>query len=230
MSFSAASIMYRAATTLLDLGSVRWSALELRDYLNEAMREVVTLKPNASTATVELTLVAGTRQTLPATYTVICRALRNKISQTAITSIDNTILLDQQIPGWQSPDVIPYHRNVEHIIPDIIDQDTFLVVPGNDGTGIIEAVVGRWPVPVHIGSDPADILTYTALVPLPDMMQNALVQYVLYRAYSKDAGSPSAAQRAAGHLAMFQNTIAALIQSETGVTLVAESAAKGAKQ
>ena len=47
MSFTAAQVLKRANTILQDTGAVRWTAIELRDWLNEAMRAVISVKPNA---------------------------------------------------------------------------------------------------------------------------------------------------------------------------------------
>lgn len=77
MAFTAALVMNRANTILQDTGAIRWTPVELRDWLNEAVRAVITIKPNAKAEDVILTLAAGTKQTFPNQYTILSRAIRN---------------------------------------------------------------------------------------------------------------------------------------------------------
>ena len=88
----------------------------------------------------------------------------------------------------------------------------FYVVPGNAGTGNVEAIVGiiPTPVPAPAGALALDIDNYTATVPLDDIYQGILLDLVLFRAFSKDSAAPDAAGRAQGHLALANQAIQAL--------------------
>lgn len=221
MTFKANEVMSRAATTLQDEDSVRWTAPELLKYLNDGLREIVTLKPNALTKTVELELDEGTLQTLPAQYTVLSRVIRNMTSAGvgagAIRSLDARSIMDSFIPGWQDDNKVPFAKSVVHVIHDMAEPRTFYVAPGNDGTGIIEAVVGAFPNPVT-GSG-SNVSGYTDTVDLPDTYMNPLVDYVLYRAYSKDARLAGSAARAQAHYSVFRAAVTDFSAAETGMSL-----------
>ena len=225
MTFQARDVMRRVATTLQDQSNVRWPTLELLDYLNDGLREIVTIKPNAASKTVVLELDEGTLQTLPPEYTVLSRVSRNMatlaVGAGAIRRLDSRSIMDSQIPNWQDPARIPFAKTVVHVIHDIADPNTFYVAPGNDGTGMIEAVVGVIPEAIAAGG--TDIDTYTALVSLPDIYLNALADYVTYRAYSKDGRVAGSSARAQAHFELFRGSVTNFAQAETGMSLAASN-------
>lgn len=230
MTFTAKDVMQSAATTLLDLDFVRWPLTEMLGYLNEGLREIVALKPNANTKAVTLTLVPGTLQTLPAEYTILSRVTRNLITghtepggpvgSTAIRPIKDRAILDAMFPNWQA-DASLFSAKVKHVIYDLADPRIFYVAPGNTGAGKVEAVVGAYVAEVPAPGDASMIDNFTATVGLPDLYRNALVNWVCYRAFSKDSGLPASAERAAAHLGLFQSQIGALGQGETALALPA---------
>lgn len=227
MSFTAAEVMQRAATTLGDENSVRWTAQELHRYLNDGLQKIVELKPNARSETVVLTMVAGTKQTLPDQYTVLSRVQRNLTDTDegagAIRTLDSKSVVDAMLPGWQDESVIPHVRKVEHVIHDLADPNTFYVVPGNDGTGRIEAVVGVMPTASPVPGSPGSVASYTDNVDIHDIYKNALTDYVLYRAFSKDARVAGVAARSVAHLELFNTAITGFANAEGSMALASHA-------
>lgn len=228
MSFQARDVMRSASITLQDSGTVRWIPTELLGYLNDGIREIVARKPNATTKTVTLTMAAGTLQELPEEYTILSDVTRNltlghgeaggPVGGGAVRPIERTIL-DAQIPGWQDATVMPFAKKVVHVIYDPTDLRHFYVAPGNDGTGKVEAVVGFMPDPI---ATPANVLVvdeFTGEVPVPDLYRNALVDFVLHRAFAKDGASAGAAQRSVAHLEKFTAALSSIGQAEAAVSL-----------
>lgn len=228
MAFTAAEVMQRAADTLQDANGVRWPATELHGYLNDGLREIATLKPNAKTETVNLLLAAGTKQDLPDQYTVLSRVSRNMTDATtgggAIRTLDSRSILDSFLPGWQDESAIPFAAKVVHVIHDIADPKTFYVAPGNDGSGIIEAVVGVLPDDVATPASPNSIAAYSTAVDIDDVYMNALTDYVLYRSYSKDARVAGSAVRSAAHFEAFRSSVTVFSKAETGAALSTHAA------
>lgn len=225
MAFTAAQIMSKASTILQDAGAIRWTPPELLTWLNEALIEVAVQKPNARTEVAVLDLVAGTQQELPPDYTTLARVLRNKRVSTggrAISMIAKRELLDASIPNWQDSTQMPNAADVAYVIHDLAAPRSFLVVPGNDGTGKIEAIVGRNPTPVPAPGNPLLIESYTGAVDLPDIYQGVVTDLLLARAFSKDSGAPDAAQRAVAH---FQKASAAIQAITAGETAMSPAAA-----
>lgn len=211
----AREILQRASITLQDNGFVRWPLPELRLYLNDAIEAVALHKQSAVTATVELALAIGTKQSLTdidETYVSLVRVIRNVGGKAITPTSRNT--LDMVMPGWQDTNVLPPSDVVEHVVQDMADPRTFYVVPANDGNGAIEAVVSVLPADVEEPASPLDIDSYTAVVGIPPIFKNALVDFVLYRAYSKDSTDPNSAQRAQNHYQMFANAVGIKVQSD----------------
>lgn len=215
MTFTAGSVIRAAQSTLQDAGAVRWLLPELLGYLNAGVREIALQKPTATAETVVFELVSGTKQTLPAGFHRLLSAIRNVDGGRAVTPVVREIL-DMQIPGWHSTANLPFSKTVMHILDDPFDTSTFHVCPGNNGEGEIEVIASRLPDPIPVPNDQIDIDAYSATVPVPDIYQNALVDYVLYRAFSKDINVPGAAQRAPAHYQLFQAALG--IRQQTDIS------------
>lgn len=225
MPFTAKDVLKRASTVLQDAGAVRWPLPELLMWLNDATREISLLKPNAVGKTITMPLVEGTRQEIPATAHALLQVVRNMNSVTneggqVITPIIRQVL-DQQMPGWHDRTVIPFGNVVRHVADDALDQRMFYVVPGNDGTGSIEVVVASLPAEIPTPTNSLDIEAYIAVVDMQDIYRNPVVDYILYRAFSKDMNLQGAGQRAAAHYAMFQNALGLKAQGEAAAAVQA---------
>lgn len=225
MAFTAATVMKRASTILQDADAVRWTAVELRDWLNEAQRAVVLAKPNAISGSVTLTLASGTKQELPSQYTVLSRIVRNGgATGKAIRTLARREILDAQIPGWHSTSVLPFSASVEYAFQDPMALREFYVAPGNTGTGSVEAIVGMNPTEVALpaAAGRLDVDNYTTTSDFPDIYQGVLLDFLLYRAFSKDSAAPDAAQRAQAHLTLATNALTALTGSEVSTSLATQ--------
>lgn len=227
MPFTAAAVMKRANTILQDNGALRWTPIELRDWLNEAMRSIVLMKPNARSGVVDLTLAAGTRQTLPAEYTLLSQVLHNVEANgtpgMAIRTVISRTLLDAQIPGWNNPTVMPYSAVVKLVMQDPMTPRDFYVVPGAIANTRVAAIVGMQAVdiPVQTGGNALDLDAYTTVVQMEDQYQGILLDLILFRAFSKDSASPDAAQRSSNHLTQATNQLVALGTAQDAASLAA---------
>ena len=225
MPFTARDVFARTTPILQDAGAVRWPYPEQILWLNDAVREIALLKPNATAKTVELAMVRGALQTLPATAQRLMQVIRNldtlagsetgRAGGRAITPITRD-LMDSLRPNWTDPNVLPYGKVVRHVIDDAYDERSFYVVPGNDGTGIIEAIVSAIPADLSAPvTAPDSLASYAALtVDLPDIYRSPVVDYVLYRAFSKDMNLPASAARASAHYQQFAAALGQKAQVE----------------
>lgn len=221
MAILASEIMDRAKRIIQDETSVRWPLAELRMWVNDALREIVLQKPTAHSKTIIITLQAGTYQTVPANVIALLRVVRNlkTTSETvrqglrAIRMVSREVL-DSQHPDWHDGTIIVASKIVKHVVFDQTDPKSFYVFPGNDGTGIVEAVVATSPTPVALPADPENIALYNIALDIDDIYGGAVLDYVLYRAYSKDAQFAGNAQRAAAHYQTFANTLGLKVQVE----------------
>lgn len=164
---------------LNDATSVRWSVAELLGYLNDAQRAVVVLRPDAFTKTEALSLTVGnTKQNLPADGLRLMAITRNMGSNgttpgRAIRMVDRAAL-DSQNPDWHTSTP---GAQVMNFVYDSMVPKVFYVYPRVSSTHHIELSYSAAPPNILIG----------ATILLDDVYSNAIVNYMLYRAYFKES-------------------------------------------
>ncbi|PZU85216.1 MAG: hypothetical protein DI528_12840 [Shinella sp.] len=218
----ASDIMRRAATQLIDEDHIRWPLPELADWIGEAVSEIVKAKPSASSRSMNLSLVAGTKQKLPTDQRIMLLLdISRNVEGTGgaggrmIKPVTRDSL-DALEPRWHDPAQVPFKKEVRHFIYDATVPLEYSCYPGNDGTGMVEANVSYLPpsVAALIGTaDPTDIATWNVSIGLSDEYQAPVLDYVMYRAFSKEepASTPG---RAAGHYQVFATSIGIQVQVE----------------
>jgi len=179
-TITAESILDRAATIIQDETNARWPLDELLRWLNDGQREIVLLKPDAYTQNTSKKMTSGTKQSLPSDGLVLIDVPRNLGSDgetpgKVVRVIDRRIL-DDQLPEWHKTGSAT--SEIDHYAFDARDPKHFYVWPPSDGTGYIELIYS---------SSPGDVLTRSDIITLDDIYSNALLDYILYRAYLKDA-------------------------------------------
>ena len=171
----------------------------------------------------------GTKQEIPAQYTVLSRVVRNVGNGNgAIRTMARREILDAQIPGWHDNTTLPFTPTAQYVLQDPMAPREFYVVPGNDGTGTVEAIVGMYAadIPKPAGGAVLDVAAYTTTSDFEDIYQGILLDYVLFRAFSKDGEAPDAANRAQAHLALASQSLQAL----GGAQLATQMATRPATQ
>lgn len=213
MTITAKSIIQRAVGILQDTTSVRWPVDELVRWLNDAQREVVAKRPDAMNTTATMTLTLGTRQDLdsatanaagnaalqptPAKLIEITRNMATTSAKGVVRLVPREIL-DASIPGWHS---LTPKVDVLHYMFDPRDPRTFYVYPPATALAQLEVMYSAYPTDI---AEPAAGAAYGDVVgdiTLPDIYSNALLDYILYRAYSKDSAYAGNATRAKDHAA-----------------------------
>lgn len=218
MPVSVKDVLYRAKVILQDAAAVRWPLPELAMWVLDGAKEIALNQPSATAVTVTMDLVAGTRQSIDATlYQSMMRITRNLdaggAGSRAVTPTTREVL-DAQVENWHDSDKVPFRALVRHVIIDVMDPMTFYVYPGNDGTGHVECVMSKIPVMSGVPADPDNMDDYeTVTVPLISVWLSALVDYVLYRAFTKDSQYAGAEQRAAAHYGQFTAALNARMQA-----------------
>ena len=144
MSVTVQSVIDRVQITLQDTTGVRWpAASELILWVNDAQREIALFKPDASATNETVTLVDGTKQTIPSTGNRLLGVVRN-MSDTAANNgvgkrsirIVEREVLDAQTPDWHDPTVsgdAAHGATVKHFVYDESDPRNFYVYPGVSG-------------------------------------------------------------------------------------------------
>lgn len=208
-------VMGEASLILQDDLFNRWSLPTLNLFLNGALREILLHKPNAFAATVNLTLAPGARQEMPAEYPFLMRIVRNM--QAAAPAPDEALspitlvnrqMLDAIDPYWSDPAQTAPAALVKHFMFDTAQPDHFYVYPPNNGLGVVEAIVAAEPPRLAApATAQTQLEAWNAEVPIKESYRQAVVDYMLFRAYSIDMEIPGMAQRAQMHRAAFAEAL-----------------------
>jgi len=206
-TLTGANLLARIKDILQDNTSVRWPEAELLRFVNDAQREIVNYRPESSATTSNVQLVTGTKQTLPSGGLRLIKVTRNMSDASGgatgkrAVRIVNVDILNTQEPDWNDPTVAgdaAHGTVVKHYIFDEDDPRNFYVYPGVAGNAYVEIV---------FSNSPTDLANTSATISVDDIYANAIVDYVLFRAYQKDSEYAGNAQRAGTHYQLFLNCI-----------------------
>jgi hypothetical protein len=208
MPMAASALLQRVVDALVDAGAVRWTTPELVRYLNDGQREIVVYRPDATATTATHALVAGAKQTLPAAALKLIEVVR-VVNGPAVTLADRAVL-DRVDRDWYSRS---QGTTVKHYSFDPRDARSFYV---QAGVGVV-MVYGAVPADVAAPSESALVAAVTGDVSVSDAYWNALQQYVVYRAFSKDSEFAANAGRAQAAYQQFAQALGIELQATAGV-------------
>lgn len=197
------STLERAAVLLQDSTNIRWPLTELLNWLNDGQREVVLRKPNASVRNTDFPLAVGTKQAIPPDGVQLIDVVRN-LPGNSIRIVDREIL-DAQVSDWHT---LQPTKAVRHFCYSEMDLKNFYVFPPNDGTGTVELIYSASPVNAVLGG----------VISIDDIYQSALLDYIMYRAYSKDSEYAADSARVTTHYTAFTNSLGGKLQMEVGAS------------
>jgi len=207
-TITAQTIVNNAALQLTDVANVRWTSAELLGWLNDGLRQIVTMQPNATSKISNVQLVAGTRQSIPSDGWMLLRVHRNMGSDGATPGrairVISREVMDSFNPYWHTDTAT---AEVKNFIYDIEDQMAFYVYPPQIGGQYIELNYSQQPTN----------LTLSQVIPIFDVFASALLDYIMYRACSKDAEYAPGLQLAQLYLSTFTAAIAVKDKSEKEV-------------
>ncbi|SMF94610.1 hypothetical protein SAMN02949497_1931 [Methylomagnum ishizawai] len=203
MAMTAGGIIGQARGVLLDQIGLDYPDAELLAWANEAAREVANLRPDLAVVIEEMDLVVGTLQTIPASGVRFWNLLRNSAGP-GVQHLDKAEV-ERFNPGWAAAVA---SATVKGFFHDPRTPTVFEVFPPNTGAGRVLCAYTRVPAAMASLSDPW---------PLPDLYAGPAVDWVLFRAFSKD---PRARAVGAGYLAAFDHRMGGKAQ----VDMAAEAA------
>lgn len=186
-----AEIIGRVNTQLLDTLWLRWPLSELCDYYNDAVRAVILARPDAGASVETLKCVPGSRQALPAGALRLIDVIR-LTDGNVLLPVPRDVL-DHDYPDWHTLSGVPERYVYSEITPRV-----FYLFPAPDESVSIDAVVCRIPDAITISSmeDKTEIRIDEAYV-------NPLVDWMLFRAFSKDAAGGANTGKAMQHYQAF---------------------------
>jgi hypothetical protein len=210
-TITAASVISKAQIILQDTTGVRWpSDTELLGWLNDGQREVMVYKPNANAKNMAIKLATGTKQSLPDDGVQLIDVVRNMGTNGTTPGRSIRIvmreILDAQVPDWHFSAA---NAVAKHYTYSMLDPKTFYVYPPQPASnqGYVEMVYGATPTDA----------TINGVINIDDIYQNALIDYILYRAYSKDTEYAADSNRADKHQTAYIASLTGKAKAEIGV-------------
>lgn len=218
MTKTGTEIITEAGIVLQDTDHVRWPVTELVRWINEAQRAIVLAKPSANSRSVVFPLIVGTLQSLTdADHLLLLRITRNIKTEGPPRTAGRVIratsreLLDASSPGWHISSDFCFKKEPRQYVYDEANPREFYVFPGNTGEGKVEAQVSVLPTMFTITDEtPA---TYNTSIGLPEPYAPVILDYVAFRALSKDDIAADIT-RAQVHYRSFANALGIKVQAE----------------
>lgn len=206
MAVTVASILSRVDATLQDTSNIRWPDTELILWVNDAQREIAFIKPDATATVATVTLAAGTKQSIPSGGNRLLDVTRNMSAASSGTGgrairLVSRAALDSQNPSWHDPAVTGTAKHttvVKHYTYEDSNPRTFYVYPGVSGNAYVELTYSANPATVGTSDN----------IGVPDIYATAIMNYVLYMAYMKEAEFAENSQRAGAHYQLFTSMLA----------------------
>jgi hypothetical protein len=192
-------VLHRAQVILQDVLGTRWDEPELLNWFSDGRREIATVRPTEFSKRVAIPLARGALQAVPEEAFQLIRVDCNvtvggvRTAGRAVTPVERRIL-DAMEPAWQDATRVPFTTVARHYAYDLNEPMAFYVYPGNTGQGAVEATIAVLPADAEAANEPLGVRAVFA---------NALLDYVLYRAFSKDADHTANMARAREHYGNF---------------------------
>jgi len=210
-------VVLRVGQLLQDTTHIRWPLAEKLQYITDAVREVCFYKPDACVKTAVVNLVAGTKQGLPAEGTTLIDIVRNMgvggATPGAAPRAVTRDILDAQMPGWHASTPA---AEVKHYVFDPQNQRVFYVYPPQPATG-------QGSLELVYSAEPANA-TENGTLDLDGTWLPAIVNYALYRCYSKDAEYAANANLAAAYYQAFNAQMVGRTNAEMATDINRNSA------
>lgn len=182
----------------------RWTNEELLGWLNEAYQAIVQIKPDASAINTTLVLVVGTRQEIPSDGMRLIDVVRNTAtaSQKMGIMVTTRRSLDTTRRSWHGDEP---SIDIEQYMFDDQDPTRFYVYPPADKGAEVELIYSSTPSPhdVSLGLDGLK----DENIRLNDSYAPVITDYILYRAYSKDAEHAANLNRAQMHMQAYMGSL-----------------------
>ncbi len=198
-SMTVRHLLNLAEDILQDADNESWTLTELINWYNLGARQTVILAPQANPVIESVKLVSGVKQTIPARGLALISITRNMGTDGATPGnavFPSSIRAMQAfLQGWSA---VTATTAISNFMPET---DTiWYCYPPSDGTGYVEEEYSR--VPDAVIYDTAGDWE-SELVSVTDKYVDAVLNFLLARAFGKDTDFPGNIERARDHERQF---------------------------
>ncbi|SDI27950.1 hypothetical protein SAMN04487867_10467 [Vreelandella titanicae] len=191
----------------------RWTNEELIGWLNEFYQAAVQLKPDAHSMNAEMTLSVGTRQQIPSDGLRLIDVVRNTVGGQMAVMVTSRRALDSTRRSWHSDTAA---QQIEQYMFDDLDPTHFYVYPPAANGAKLEIIYSAVPTP-HNASSGLNAIQNEAFK-LNDAYVPVATDYILYRAYSKDAEHAANLNRAQMHMQAYMGALGQKVQTDQRIS------------
>jgi hypothetical protein len=193
----------------------RWTNEELIGWLNEAYQAIVQIKPDASTINAPLELTEGTRQQIPDDGLRLIDVVRNTAnsSQQLGILVASRQSLDTTRRSWHAD---PKSVDIEQYIFDDQDPKHFYVYPPAASGAEVELIYSAVPEPHDVAQGLQGLSGER--IKLNDSYGPVITDYILFRAYSKDAEHAKNMNRAQLHMQSYMKALGQKVEVDRSIS------------
>ncbi|MGB1975190.1 MAG: DUF6682 family protein [Vibrio toranzoniae] len=188
-------LIKEAARLVVDKNMIRWDKEFWIDAYNAAVRAVLAVRPDALTKTELVTCVAGTTQEIPTDARYLIDVLRND-GGSAISGPISLKMFNDYRPDWRGTSGA---EQASGYLYDDRNKDKFFVYPGVAEGVKVECVFAWEPTAIVEADFDADLVSE-----LNPMYDNAIIEWLIYRAFSEDSEITANNQRAQTAISTFR--------------------------
>jgi hypothetical protein len=224
MTVKASEVLQRVVWVLQDETSVRWTAAELVQWLNDAQTAAQMLRPEVTETVASTTLNPGSMQdlltfigVLPKDPVKIMKLSRNMSTEGRFRAprLVSRSIMDVVKPDWQSSP--PATDCVNYMVDDNMPGMFWVYPPAPAPTDLtppmqVELYYSAKPLPLQLPDPNALWSDVKGDISVRDRFAFLLVDYVLYRAFMKDAEFGGNGARAKTHFDIFQASFMGEVQ------------------
>ncbi|MFU2512445.1 DUF6682 family protein [Pseudoalteromonas sp. ASV78] len=209
------SVLKKVQIVLQDTTGTRWPLPELLGWFNLAQKDIVNHRPDTHTKSILFDCQLGTRQVLPPEALRLIRITRNETaaSKRVVKLIDQRIL-DDQIPDWHDDEKASLV--IDHYVYDDRIPKEFMVFPAAAVGAKLRGAICTAPLEVVIADN--EFETDVQVLGLDDTYVNPIMDFILYRAYSKDVTYAGSGQNAIAAYQSYANALGIKAQMDQAIT------------
>jgi hypothetical protein len=207
------SLLADAQVILIDPDGTRWPRTELLNWLNEAYLSLIRVRPDLNTTAQTYVCAEGSRQTLSTQFPAALRLMdvvRNVAPASRRRSVTRMTrqTFDMQARDWYAlrPSI-----DVQHFVFDPRRPVEFSTFPPAALGAQLEVVFAQPLAPHVLTLGQLDDPATAEVIRVPDIYAPILLDFVLYRAFSKDAEQPEILARATMHRQAVESALGATI-------------------
>ena len=214
-------LLNRASIELTDTQRISWDLTDLIAYYNSAISAIASARPDIFIKTQAFTCAAGTRQAAPAGTIKLIDVERNTDTGKTIRQVARAEL-ESLLPNWASS---TGGSEAELYIHEPTNAKTFWLYPGVKAGMSVDLVLSILPSPATKA-----MIDAGEVVQVDDQYVTPCLDWILYRAFMRDADITANANRGQLHLQSFTQAISTTAETDSAMMAIrdSQSSAKGA--